>query len=161
MISLKSPWSFWYHSSKERNWDRDSYIFLYKTQFADELWGVFKLLSEKHFKSGIIFLMRNDIFPDWSSPENKNGGFISIKIDTRSSDINVVDVTKRWIEQLISESITTEKEYTTHGIKKKKKSDHCILKLWFKDKIKNTHLLLSSDLPFVKNHKFTSFSYKK
>ena len=72
MIKLNSAWSFWYHSSKVKNWDRDSYKFIYKTQYAEEFWGIFKELSLKHYESGIIFIMRGDIFPDWSSPENKN-----------------------------------------------------------------------------------------
>ena len=63
MIKLNSAWSFWYHSSKVKNWDRDSYNFIYKTQYAEEFWGIFKELSLKHYESGIIFIMREDIFP--------------------------------------------------------------------------------------------------
>ena len=58
MIKLNSAWSFWYHSSKVKNWDRDSYNFIYKTQYAEEFWGIFKELSLKHYESGIIFIMR-------------------------------------------------------------------------------------------------------
>ena len=38
--------------------------------------------------------MRGDIFPDWSSPENKNGGFISIKIETKSRNYKIENITK-------------------------------------------------------------------
>ena len=102
LTKMKTSWSFWYHSSKVRDWSRDSYVFLYKTQYAEEFWGVFKLFTQKHFESGIIFIMKDNVFPDWSSPENKNGGFISIKVDTRGKHYSLVHVLRTWIERMIS-----------------------------------------------------------
>tara|TARA_B100000902_G_C27321513_1_gene924973 strand:- start:2768 stop:3253 length:486 start_codon:yes stop_codon:yes gene_type:complete len=160
MVKLISSWSFWYHSSKVRKWDKDSYTFLYKTQIAEEFWGVFKLLTMKHYESGIIFIMREDIFPDWSSPENRNGGFISIKIETKSRNYKLNNITKIWFERLISESITIDKNLITHGISLSPKSGHCILKLWLKDKINNSNSILQPDLPLVKTNKFTAFTHK-
>ena len=163
MIQLESHWSFWYHSSKNRNWDSDSYQFLFKTQYAEEFWGIFKLLTLKHYESGIIFIMRNDVFPDWASPENINGGFISIKIDTKNRNENpnnVIKISKMWIEKLISETITNETKTITHGISLSPKSGHCILKLWLNEKVKNVNRLLCSDLPLANTNKFTAFTHK-
>ena len=162
MIQLESHWSFWYHSSKNRNWDKDSYQFLFKTQYAEEFWGVFKLFTQKHYESGIIFIMRDDVFPDWKSPENINGGFISIKIDTKNRNErsnNVIKITQKWIERLISESVTNKKKIT-HGISLSLKSNHCILKLWLNERIKDVNSVLTDELPLVNTNKFTAFTHK-
>ncbi len=160
MIKLHSEWSFWYHSSKVKNWERESYKFIYKTQYAEEFWGIFKLISLKHYESGIVFIMRGDIFPDWSSPENKNGGFISIKIETKSRNYKIENITKTWFERLISESVTNNEKMITHGISLSPKSGHIILKLWLKDRIRNANTILPPDLPLVKTNKFTAFTHK-
>ena len=160
LTKMKTSWSFWYHSSKVRDWSRDSYVFLYKTQYAEEFWGVFKLFTQKHFESGIIFIMKDNVFPDWSSPENKNGGFISIKVDTRGKHYSLVHVLRTWIERMISETIIKD-VHIAHGISLSPKSGHCILKLWLKNKIKHTQQLLPLDLPLVKTNKFTAFVHKK
>lgn len=160
MVTLNSPWSFWYHSSKECSWTPDSYTFIDKVYTAEEFWGVFKLLSQKHYESGIIFIMKGDIFPDWSSPENINGGFLSYKVHTRGHERFFHDVIKRWAERLISDTVTNN-EMIPNGMSVSPKSGHCIVKVWFKSNIYDTHNIISRDLPMVGTGKFTSFITKK
>ena len=156
MVQLRSKWSFWYHSSKESNWSRKSYIYITKTDDSDLFWGIFKRITLNHYSNGIFFIMLDDIFPDWSSPENRNGGFISIKID----DINLLSITKTWLERMITESITTnfDNDFKIHGLSISPKNSHFILKLWCNQKVKS--IKLCQDLPLIQSSKFTSFSYK-
>tara|TARA_Y100000389_G_scaffold205111_1_gene263347 strand:+ start:7997 stop:8482 length:486 start_codon:yes stop_codon:yes gene_type:complete len=160
MVHLNSTWSIWYHSSKNSNWDRDSYVFLFKTQIAEEFWGVFKILSNKHFESGIVFIMRDDIFPDWSSPENINGGFLSVKLGTKSNENYFKEVLKHWIERLISDALTNSIEQLPNGLSISPKSGHCILKVWFKEKFVSSDILVK-ELPLINTCKYTSFYQKR
>ena len=156
MGNMKHNWSFWFHSSRNASWAKDSYDFLTKTNNANDFWGVFKYLKESHYNSGIFFVMKEDIFPDWSSPENRDGGFISIKIDT----YDLHHITKIWIVNMISENIIEDKnEDFVHGLSISPKNGHYILKLWCNQKTKSTKLI--KNLPHISTSKFTSFSYKK
>jgi|TARA_B100001769_G_scaffold270913_1_gene262866 hypothetical protein len=156
MGDMKNGWSFWFHSSRNASWSRDSYNFLTKTKNAEIFWGIFKYLNQSHYNSGIFFIMKEDVFPDWSSPENKDGGFISIKIDTKE----LHNVCKIWIEYMISnEIIEDKKDDFVQGLSISPKNGHYILKLWCNQKTKSNKLI--KNLPLIHTSKFTSFSYKK
>jgi len=158
MVKLKSPWSFWYHSSSNQDWSRDSYNYICKTDSAELFWGIYKSIKESHYNTGIFFIMKNDVFPDWSSPENKEGGFISIKIDI--SDLT--PICKIWIEHMISEEIIDDISIlpsVVNGLSVSPKNGHYILKLWCSQKTKSSKL--KKNLPLISASKFTSFSYKK
>ena len=68
-------------------------------------------------------------------------------------------ISQKWIERLISETITNKKNIT-HGISLSPKSNHCILKLWLNEKIKDVKTMLCNDLPLANTNKFTAFSHK-
>lgn len=159
MTKTQFPWSFWYHSSREPNWGRDSYVFLHKTQNAEEFWGVFKMLGIKHYDNGIVFIMRDDVFPDWSSPENIEGGFLSYKISSGGKKDIFLDIVKSWVERLISNSLSLDSSIIPNGISISPKSGHCILKVWFSKQLKSTNII-PRDLPMSNTGKFTSFCQK-
>ena len=46
MGDMKNGWSFWFHSSRNASWSRDSYNFLTKTKNAEIFWGIFKYLNQ-------------------------------------------------------------------------------------------------------------------
>lgn len=154
-VLLKDDWSFWYHSSSNPDWSKQSYVYITNTNSANIFWGLFKKLENSHYDKGIFFFMRKDIFPDWSTPENKNGGFISIKIECD----DIVKISKIWIEHMISECILTDNAVRVHGISISPKNEHYILKLWTNNKTKTSKL--NDDLPLALHSKFTSFSYKR
>tara|TARA_B100002052_G_scaffold296048_1_gene323704 strand:- start:3287 stop:3778 length:492 start_codon:yes stop_codon:yes gene_type:complete len=163
MIELPNHWTFWYHSTKLNDWSKKSYICLNKTNSAEHFWGTFKLFTKQHFDKGIIFIMKEDVFPDWSDPANSNGGFISIKIDTRTDNIDFNNIVKIWIEHLISQSIMQKKinNMTLHGISISPKSGHWVLKLWLNEKIIKAREKLNNNLPLIEYSKFIPFYKKK
>lgn len=163
MIELPYNWTFWYHSSKINDWSKKSYICLNKTKTAEHFWGTYKLFKKEHFEEGIIFIMKDDIFPDWSNSENCKGGFISIKIDTRLDNVNFDNIIKTWIEYLISESIMEKNinNILLHGISISPKSGHFVLKLWLKEKLIKANEQLNTNLPLIKYSKFIPFYKKK
>lgn len=159
MTKTNIPWSFWYHSSSEHDWSRKSYVSLYKTQIAEEFWGVFKLLTSKHFDRGIVFVMRDDVFPDWSSPENIKGGFLSYKINSGGKKQQFLEVVKLWLERLVSNTLSLNAGVIPNGISISPKSGHFILKVWFPEQLKSINVI-PRDLPMSNTGKFTSFCQK-
>ena len=161
MILLSSSWSFWYHSSYIQDWGRDSYTLISSTNNCEEFWGLYKLLTNTHFDHGILFIMREGIFPDWSSPENMNGGFVSVKLDIFSKKYNKIhSVLRTWIEYLLSEQIRVKDNNIITGLSLSPKNGHYILKIWLSEKIKQVDIEFSKELPMVHTCKFISFSNK-
>ena len=80
--------------------------------------------------------MKNDIFPDWKSAENINGGFWSFKIDTNPRNKNIMDIFKIWLTYLVSEKLI-KKDNTNidiHVLSLSPKNNHFVLKIWIKEK---------------------------
>tara|TARA_Y100000389_G_scaffold203006_1_gene250073 strand:- start:7126 stop:7629 length:504 start_codon:yes stop_codon:yes gene_type:complete len=167
MTTLKSSWTFWYHEHDTKNWTRSSYKKIHKVELAEEFWGVFKLFDYNLLNNGIFFIMKNDIFPDWKAPENKNGGFWSVKIESSNIQESLINSIKEWSLPILHENVFINEEIIVHGISISPKNNHFVLKIWVKDKNipkdkKNTNsqLFINSKLPFIQSLKFTPFSNK-
>lgn len=163
MTSLLSPWTFWYHEHDTKNWSKESYKHIQKNWTAEQIWGIFKLLDIKHLTNGIFFLMKGDIFPDWKSPENINGGFWSFKIDSNPKNKSIMDILKIWITYLIAEKLIKfdDTNINVQGLSLSPKNNHFVLKIWIKEKknVKNSKIF-DDNLPYVNSCKFTPFSNK-
>lgn len=155
MIKLKSSWTFWYHDIKTDDWSRDSYIFIHKIKTLEELWGVLHNITVTHLKNGMYFIMREDVFPDWSDKENINGGCWSLKIpDTSTKDFF------SWIIYLVREILCNNKDCIIQGVSYSPKYNHGILKIWNNDSIFNKMSLLNNELNTL-GCKYTQFIKKK
>lgn len=164
-INLKSSWTFWYHENDSKDWSRNSYKKIHNVNTAEEFWGIYKLFTDENIKNGMFFFMKDDIFPDWKSSKNRNGGFWSVKIESRymiEHNINFVTVLKQWMYHLIDESlISNDDKICVHGISISPKSTHCVLKVWVGDKeIISSLTQLCDKLPCINTCKFTAFSNK-
>lgn len=158
MVALTTPWSFWYHSMSDKDWSRESYKFVHKVFTAEELWGVFSLLTTSHTEQGIIFTMRNDIFPDWSDPHIRKGGCWSVKVPKDK----VRDVWCKWLSFAVAESVSRNKIVCDEiiGLSISPKKTHYIIKLWTMSEGGTEPSNLMSDLPYLKGCKFTRFENK-
>lgn len=127
---LSSEWTLWYHPHKSDDWSQDSYMFIYRVTTAEGLWGMLNQVTEEHLKSGMYFLMRDDIFPDWSDERNIDGGYWSLKIVD-----NITEIWHKWIGYMVAEVLcdTCEDSYSIQGISLSPKLNHAILKVWNSD----------------------------
>jgi len=154
MVILKSSWSFWYHDIKTEDWSKESYVFIHKVESAEEIWGVLRLLTPKHMKVGMYFIMKNDIFPEWSNEENKRGGYWSLKLpDTRNDEFH------KWVMYMISEDLCESDKGIIHGLSYSPKYNHGILKIWNNDSIFGKVNYLNSHLN-TNGCKYTAFKRK-
>ena len=160
-IDLTSAWSFWYHAHDAQDWSRESYKKIHTVKTAEEFWGVFQLMTSSHISKGMFFVMKENIFPDWKSPENRRGGFWSIKLDAHKKKIDVLNVLKEWLASMISNCIVDINSLVTiHGLSLSPKNGHFIIKLWVRDTEATSRVKLTQTLPHVSGNKFTPFSYK-
>ena len=80
--------------------------------------------------------MREDVFPTWEDPDNRDGCCASFKIPLK--DIN--DIWSKLIENIMCENIHTEIDnyLNINGISIAPKKEFNIIKIWFRNNI--THI---------------------
>ena len=131
---LNSTWSLWYHSVTDKSWTKSSYKELYSISNLYELKTIHDVILKHHLQNGMFFMMRDDIFPTWEDPDNREGWCISFKV---GSDV----LKEQWtmiVNQVLGEDILQDKEQTIeiNGISVAPKKEFNIVKIWTKDKVK-------------------------
>lgn len=128
---LNDTWSVYFHNPYDNNWDESGYIKLFSIGNIEEFW-MFNSLVRNHTNEGMFFIMREYIFPKWNDIENKNGGFLSIKLLKEK----VPSFFENICMNLINETLL-KPEYYQHadkinGISISPKKHFCIIKVWLK-----------------------------
>ena len=77
---LNTNWCLWYHSINDTNWNKNSYQNLYTIKNLYDLKSLNDSIEKIHLQNGMFFLMRENIFPTWEDPDNREGCCISFKI---------------------------------------------------------------------------------
>ena len=131
-IWFNDVWSFYFHDPNDDNWDKDGYTNIGTLSNVHEFWIMFNIVRDNIHK-GMFFMMREHIFPVWNDEENKNGGFMSIKILKERA----AGFCEELLVNLINESLLKE-EYRSqwnvvNGISISPKRHFCIIKIWLKN----------------------------
>ena len=87
--------------------------------------------ERQHLQNGMFFVMRDEIFPTWEDPDNRLGGCLSFKIESK----NILDSWNKILLYLISENLVNDnKDYDNiNGISIAPKKEFNIIKIWLKD----------------------------
>jgi hypothetical protein len=127
---LHSTWALWYHSVTDNTWTQSSYKELYSVSTLYELYALHEVLQRHHLQNGMFFLMRDDIFPTWEDPDNREGCCVSFKV---KSDI----LQEQWtlmVNRVVGETLLTSQETRVlNGVSIAPKKEFNIIKLWFRD----------------------------
>lgn len=135
MNNLKNTWKIWYHSSKNSSWSNSSYKNIYEINNIFDLKFFIESLHIEHIKTGMFFVMKNNIFPTWEDKNNKFGCCISYKIYD-----NVVK--EKWIfivTELLHNNLVI-KFNDINGLSIVPKKNYCIIKLWLKKNLTKNNL---------------------
>lgn len=130
---LNDLWTLYFHHPYNDEWERSSYTKITTISTIKEYNILYTLINE-HIHQGMFFLMREHIFPKWNDNENKNGGFLSIKILKNK----MRDFCNELFINLINENllITDNNDVNTwtiiNGISVSPKKHFCIVKIWLK-----------------------------
>lgn len=127
---LNTKWSLWYHSINDNNWNNKSYKNLYNINNLFDLKIINDSIMKNHLQNGMFFIMKEDIFPTWEDPDNREGCCISFKI------YNSVLI-EQW--NLILNSVITQdilkdinNEDLLNGISISPKKEFNIIKIWLR-----------------------------
>ena len=85
--------------------------------------------------------MRKDIFPTWEDPDNRDGCSASFKVPLK----DIKNIWFKLIIDIISENIhkDSSKYHLINGISIAPKKEFNIIKIWFKEDIKNIEKLIN------------------
>ena len=132
---LNGSWDLWYHSIEDNNWSNNSYKFLYKIRNLCDIKFLKDNIQQNYLQNGMFFIMREDIFPTWEDPDNREGCSVSFKIPASK-------LHKEWnnfLEKVLTEDILKDQSKINeiNGISVSPKREFNILKLWLRNDTEN------------------------
>jgi len=148
---LNTNWCLWYHSINDTNWKNNSYKNLYTLENLYDLKCVNDIIDKIHLQNGMFFIMRENIFPTWEYPDNRNGCCISFKVPSSSLREQWIDI----MNNVLTEDILKDKDNTEYinGISIAPKKEFNIIKLWLRGNGKNYGNHLHEYGPFFTTEK--------
>lgn len=139
LYPLNTNWCLWYHSIDDTTWDKKSYKLIYTIKDLYDLKLMNNSLQPHHLQNGMFFLMREDIFPTWEDPDNRNGSCVSFKISGSQLLANWIFIVERVLTEDILKDLDKYDEINGLSISPKKEFNIC--KIWLRnyDTNKNTN----------------------
>lgn len=128
---LNGKWDLWYHSIDDTNWTNESYKLLYNINNLYDITFLKENIQQNYLQNGMFFIMRDNIFPTWEDPDNRNGCSVSFKIPASS----LYSEWNGFIEKVLTEDIlkNKDKSHQINGISISPKREFNIIKLWLKE----------------------------
>ena len=154
---LNSPWDLWYHPIDEDNWSNSSYKFLYKINNLYDIKFLKDNIQQNYLQNGMFFIMREDIFPTWEDPDNREGCSVSFKIPASK----LHNEWNNFLEKVLTEDILKDqsKMNEINGISISPKKEFNILKLWLRNNtkdytgfVKEYPIYITKDKSIIKKH---------
>jgi hypothetical protein len=133
--NIDTTWNLWEHSINNNDWTKKSYNKLYKIENLYDYKILKDIFNQNILQNTMLFIMRNDIMPLWEDPQNRLGCCASFKV--KSSDI--LTLWNNLFLKCICENIYKDNNFSNNinGISIAPKKEFNIIKIWFKENIKN------------------------
>ena len=145
-MELNDKWIIWSHGSNDSNWENDSYKKIFEINNLFDLKIMNDIINDDYFINNMIFIMKDGIFPTWENEYNNDGCSGSFKITNsviwiymvnELSTLNIFkDLSK--IDEINGLSISSKKKFY-------------ILKIWFKNNIKDISPIIKDIHPLISN----------
>lgn len=129
---LNDTWSLYFHDPYNDNWSHSGYVKLFTLGNINEFWVMYKCI-ENILHEGMFFVMRDHIFPKWNDAENKDGGFLSIKILKEKINMFCEHLFKNLVNETLLKTDFYEHASIVNGISISPKKHFCIVKIWLKN----------------------------
>tara|TARA_Y100000817_G_scaffold314929_1_gene316129 strand:+ start:1125 stop:1610 length:486 start_codon:yes stop_codon:yes gene_type:complete len=148
---LNNNWTLWYHSIDNNEWTNSSYQ---KIIDIDNLYDVKILLDNlksNHLQNAMFFMMRDEIFPTWEYPDNREGCSISFKVPASTLKNNWdLLITNIFTGNIFKNLEDIDK---LNGISISPKKEFNIIKLWLKDNEKDYDKYINEYPPYLVKNK--------
>ena len=144
-FNLKYKWVLWFHKLNDDNWTVDSYEKILEINNYEDI--LFMLKQINNINCGMFFLMKKNIKPIYEDPKNIKGGYWSMRITKKDSDI----FWKKIVYYLCIDKITnTDKdELLINGLSISPKVNNNIFKIWNSDYKNTNKKCIRNDLDFI------------
>ena len=148
---LNTNWCLWYHSINDTSWKNSSYKNLYTISNLYDIKSINDIIQKIHLQNGMFFIMREDIFPTWEDPDNREGCCISFKIPGQV----LVEQWTMIMNLILTEDILKDKEKSNsiNGISIAPKKEFNIVKIWLRGHDENYEEWMKEYEPFYTKEK--------
>lgn len=129
--TLHSPWNLWYHGLEDKSWTKQSYKHIFTINNLYDLEGFHEIINQRHLQNSMFFLMRDDIFPTWEDPDNREGCCVSYKVPSNQ----LKEQWSKMVDRVVTEDILCNlaKHEELNGISIAPKKEFNIIKLWLRN----------------------------
>ena len=128
--NLDTEWNLWFHSITENDWTNKSYQKLMTIRNLFDYQLVINSFKQNHYQNGMFFIMKEDIFPTWEHPRNRQGCFLSFKVGSSQ----VMDEWKELLFRILTNNAFTDSRTCINGLSISPKKEFNIIKIWFSNK---------------------------
>lgn len=143
-MELNNKWIIWSHGLNDSNWENNSYKKIFEINNLLDLKIINDTIDEDFFIHNMIFIMKDNIFPTWEDKNNINGCSGSFKV---TNPIIWKDTMNELTTLNILKSLSKIDEVNGISISSKKK--FYILKVWFKNNIKDISPIIKDIHPLI------------
>jgi len=130
MENLQNKWILWFHSITDNQWGKSSYQEIHEISSLFDYKYLTDTFQQDHYQNGMFFCMKENIFPNWEDPDNRNGGCLSFKIPSTKI---VEEWDKLFLKCITGKILSEGHEDEINGISISPKKEFNIIKIWFKD----------------------------
>ena len=148
---LNTNWVLWYHSINDKSWTKSSYKKIYTINNLYELYGLHDVVQKFHLQNGMFFLMREDVFPTWEDPDNREGCCVSYKVPGKVLQEEWVNIVNRVVTEDIL--VDTKSWSLVNGVSIAPKKEFNIVKIWLRNQPSDYTELLKEYEPFYMKDK--------
>tara|TARA_Y100000389_G_C17195890_1_gene381173 strand:- start:202 stop:681 length:480 start_codon:yes stop_codon:yes gene_type:complete len=152
--NTNNDWSLWYHSINDNNWKNSSYKKMLDINNFFDYKFIVDNFKQNHYQNGMFFCMKDDIFPTWEDPNNRQGGCLSFKVYSK----NIVNEWDTLLLKCITNSILKNKKNIINGISISPKKEFNIVKVWFSE---NSEEYKDNFIEFGNDFNLSTSVYKK
>jgi hypothetical protein len=144
---FNNNWTLWFHSLNNNEWNNSSYEKIIDICDLYDYNIILENLKSNHLQNGMFFMMKEDIFPTWEYPDNREGCSISFKVPASCLKENWDILIKNIItENIFKNNVDIER---LNGVSISPKREFNIIKLWLKNDDKDFDNYIREYTPYL------------
>lgn len=156
-FKLKNTWVLWFHKLNDNTWGINSYEKILELKEYNDVLFMLKKIS--NINCGMFFIMKENIKPIYEDIQNIHGGYWSLRITKKESDI----FWRKFIFYLCIDKITKTDadEMCINGLSISPKVNNNIFKIWNNNFKKVNKACIRKDLDFIHPDDFFYLEHKE
>lgn len=129
--TLNDCWTLYFHDPSDEDWSRNSFMKITDIKTIEDFWSIHMTIKD-HLHQAMFFLMRSSIFPLWEDTDNRNGGYISLKILKAQVPETWEELSAKLLSEKILKPAHSNLWNHINGISISTKRSFVIFKIWLK-----------------------------